>query len=292
MSWTERNDIFLRNNIGKITYREIASNLKKSKRTISYRVKKLGLVGINLSEKTQFKKIYSINERFFDDINIINSYYAGLIASDGCIYGNCISLTQSEKRLYSIKRFVDIVEFDGKIYKAKHKKGYNSFSVVITSKRWQNALKDNFGLTPKKSLTLEYPTIKDFDCKLSFMVGLIDGDGTVGFYKKKGVKKVALVFLCGTYSMVNWVKDLWDEYCFSVGKRKNNGPNKLTENNTWGTGISGFRAIKFYKLIKDLNIPKMESKWDVFENEFKINGEDFYLKDFSKERRRKNGKFI
>jgi len=292
MSWTECHDNFLRENVGKLTYKEIAIELKKGKRTISSRVKQLGLTGINLQSSTLFEKIYSVNDSFFDEINIVNSYYAGLIAADGHVKGNAISLTQSKPRLYAIERFVRLVDFSGKIYKAKHKKGYDSFSITITSERWKNALKDNFNIVPKKSLILKHPNLEKIEHQLSFITGLIDGDGTVNFYKGKTNRKVAIISLCGTYDITEWIFNFWKSYCSSTGKRISSGPRKLTNNNTWEVRISGFRSIKFYQLIKDISIPKMESKWDIFYNEMEGEGESYYLKDFSKDQKRgRDGRF-
>jgi DNA-binding Lrp family transcriptional regulator len=293
MSWTKKEDIFLKKHIGKITYEDIAEKLKKSKRTISYRVDKLGIKGINLSSKFRFKKKYSVNDNFFSKVNLINSYYAGLIASDGCVRGNTISLTQSESRLYVIKRFVKDINYNGKIYKSHHTKGHNSFTVVISSVKLKQDLKNNFNIIEKKSLILTPPKFIDNECKLSFIVGLIDGDGTIGFYNKKKDKKTSLISLCGTYDMTKWVFDIWKKECLSTNKRKNSGPRQITNNNTWVVSISGISVIKFYELIENLNIPKMETKWNVFPEEFKLMGKDFYLKDFSKDRKKyRNGKFI
>lgn len=293
MSWTQYQDEFLKNNVGKITYRNIATELKKGCRTISRRVKQLRLSGINLNKSSQFQKIFSVNESFFDKVNALSSYYAGLIAADGCVYKNTISLTQSMPRSYAIKRFKRYVDYDGKIYRVKREKGYDSFTITITSKRWKNALECNFGIIPKKSLILRCPHIDDFDCVLSFIVGLIDGDGTIGFYGKKDNRKMALISLCGTRQITEWVFQIWLQYCYSAGNRQSGGPRQITENNTWETRISGFKAIKFYNLVKHLDIPKMESKWGIFEKELNEKGELFYLKDFSKKRPKgKNGRFI
>ena len=291
--WTKDEDIFLKNNAGILTHAGIAKRLKRTKYSVDHRVIQLGLKKTILSTKTQFKKIYSVNEDFFDKINILNSYYAGLIASDGYIGGNFVSFTQSESRLYAVERFVNYVDYDGKIYKSRHKKGHDSFTVVISSKKWQKDLKRNFNIGNKKSLILEPPKDLNHNCKLAFIVGLIDGDGTIGFYNKKRNKKLSLISLCGTYDITEWVFNVWKTNCLSKNKRKNLGPRKLTANNTWYVGISGMAVIKFYELIENIDIPKMETKWGVFEEEFKNLGRDFYKKDFSKERKRsKNGTFI
>lgn len=105
------------------------------------------------------------------------------------------------------------------------------------------------------------------------------------FYKEKKDKKIPIITLCGTYKITNWVFKLWENYCYSKGKRKSSGPRKLTSNNTWEIRISGIGAMKFYNLIKNLNIPKMETKWDIFKNKIAEKG-NYYLKDFGRNKQR------
>ena len=293
MSWTKEQDKLLKDNLGKITYAEIAKKVNKSKRTVSYRVRQLGLSGINLSKSTAFKKKYSVNDNFFRTYNLKSCYYAGLLASDGYIHknNNAVSITQSVVRFDELKKFKKDVDYSGVIYGPYTTKGEDTYTLTISSNQWQKDLENNFNIVSKKSLILEPPSIDDSKMAISYIIGLIDGDGSVGAYKYKGKKDdVYIITFCGTENIVSWVCNILNKY-FPIGKRKIKYRH-ITENNTYFLNFSGKRVVKLCKYILENDIPFMSSKWSKVMDDISKKGIDYCLKDKRHYRERnENGRF-
>lgn len=147
-------------------------------------------------------KKYSINDDFFSNISPLNSYWAGFIAADGNIYKNSLAIYISIKDKEHILRFMDDVKFTGKL---REYTIYNKFvmcGVSITSNKIVNDLKTYFNIVPKKSLILTPPELTDRLCISNFIVGYIDGDGSIGHYNNN------YQFDCvGTIDMLSWIKN-------------------------------------------------------------------------------------
>jgi|ERR1035437_652394 hypothetical protein len=140
----------------------------------------------------RFVKKYSVDEKFLNKINSINSYFIGLMASDGNIKKNLnsFSLSQSgDNGLNLIEEIYKWLKYTGKIYhrKTTHKIAH---SIDITSKELvQNLIKHN--ITPNKSFTYYYngkALLKEF------LQGYIDGDGCVGIYNSNTTKYYYISF--------------------------------------------------------------------------------------------------
>jgi hypothetical protein len=120
------------------------------------------------------------DENFFSVPNILNSYWAGFIAADGCIRGyhdHYLSLGLSKKDISHLEKFKRDLRLSNKItIYDKH----NSCITGLSSNKICDDLKNNFNITPRKSKTLKPPNIKNKTNILSFIAGYIDGDGSVG----------------------------------------------------------------------------------------------------------------
>ena len=116
------------------------------------------------------------------------------------------------------------------------------------SEQWVNDLWSNFNIGPRKSLTIKPPNGLTQEQSLSYICGLIDGDGSVYIQKSKGISyyKIKIV---GTHELMHWCKDITGLKS-SIGKYSS-----ITELNIFGTN-----AKKFYNMVEDLNLPLMERK--------------------------------
>jgi hypothetical protein len=290
--WTREEIGFLKESIGKLTYEEMAKKTNRTRCSVIGRCRYMGLSNSKLKEKTIFKSKYKVNDEFFSDFNVLSCYYAGLIASDGTVNkkSNAIAITQSENRLDSLKKFKKDVNYSGIIYGPRKTIGQNSYTMVISSKKWKEDLKNNFMITPKKSLTLKAPKLKNKKLIISFIIGLIDGDGSVGTYKYKNKKDIVpIITFCGTKNIVEWVCCSLNSY-FNI-KNLKLSYRQITES-TYFLSFSGRRVIKFYQYIIENKMPFMFCKWEKMINRISIKGLDYYLKDKREfNRRDKNGKF-
>jgi len=291
--WAVDEDGFLDKSIGFLTYEQIAKELNRTRRSIMGHCRWRGLSNSVMREKTQFKKKYRVEDNFFSDYNLLSCYYAGLIASDGCVHkkNNTISIAQSENRLSCLEKFKKDVGYNGVIYGPTKTIGQDVYTLVISSSQWKKDLKDNFNIMPNKSLTLFPPNLKDEKMVISFITGLIDGDGSIGVYKYKNKKDIVpIITFCGTKKMVQWVSNFLNKYFFL--KSKNINYRQITSDNTYFLSFSGRKVIKYYNYITFNNIPFMFCKWEKFITKTSEKGLDYYLEDKRKLMdRNKNGRF-
>lgn len=164
--------------------------------------------------------------------------------------------------MYLLKQFKNCIKYNGKIYFSKNKKYNTTYcNITISSKRIIEDLYDNFNITSKKSLTLKPPEIERDDLILSFIVGLIDGDGSVGsyFYKKQN-KEYFIITLCGTREITNWVLSQINKIIPFEKKRKKIPIGTKKGKNTWLINISGQQALSFIERVNSSTIP-YSKKW-------------------------------
>ena len=291
--WTPKEDSFLENNVGSLTYKQMADNLKRTRMSVMKHCQWRGLSNSILSEKTRFKKIYKVNDNFFSNYNILSCYYAGLIASDGSIHkkSNAISITQAKSRLSCLEKFKKDAGYNGVIYGPTKTIGQDAYALVISSKKWKKDLKNNFMITPNKSLTLLPPDLTDKKMIISFINGLIDGDGSVGAYNYKNKKDIVpIITFCGTKSIVEWVANNLNKYF--IIKNRTIRYRQIISNNTYFLSFSGCRVIKFYQYLVKNDIPFMRCKWSRMVDKLFVKGLDYYLKNKRKTNKRdNNGRF-
>ena len=133
------------------------------------------------------KRKYKINENFFDKIdNQDKAYILGFLYADGRNYKpkQTVSMSLQEEDfdiLEKIRKCMgNKLPLEYIDYSNKHDFGYtykNQYRMLIFSKHICDSL-DNIGMTPNKSLTLEFPMI-DKELYRHFIRGYFDGDDSV-----------------------------------------------------------------------------------------------------------------
>lgn len=211
----------------------------------------------------------NFNEDFFEEPNLINSYWAGFIAADGCVAHHSgsslrlsFSLQASDKS--HLMNFQSAVGA-GKIYDdAEH----NKCSFYLYSNKICKDLEDRFGITPRKTFTLRPPDLHGENA-LAYIAGLIDGDGSYTF---NGTRPC--LSLAGTKEILVWVNRTFEM----------NAKISPTDN-IYCMAFYGDKAIIIRSRIQELKIPLLDRK--------KYRWESLGLDLTIKNRRRKmdNGKF-
>lgn len=236
----------------------------------------------NLIHKNKIKTrknryLYSQNNYFFNVPNIQNSYWAGFIAADGCI-GNCrgkrflvINLKNTDRDI--LEEFKNQTSFTGNISNGKHK-GYGKYidniycysTIQIRNcDQWISDLKQHWNITENKSITILRPNITDINLQLSYIIGLIDGDGHIGIANGK------LKFeLCGTKDVLEWASNIlyslednekYDK--LTVYKKKNEKMHYIN--------CSSIRAYCLLKQLIEKSTPyKLTRKWNKIK-EYELN---------------------
>jgi hypothetical protein len=248
--WTEEEDAFLVENYNKCDVNSIFPYRTKS--SIRSRANKLGIC--------DSRNKYSVNESFFESPNILNSYYAGLIASDGHIIKNKIgqkslNITSIDKHI--LESFINDIKYSGQIYELKkQKKTYKiKYKVTITSNILCDDLYKNWNITPKKSLTLLPPIFDDRKLIMSYIKGFMDGDG--GIYNRKGLLGVG--FTCASLDFIYWIK-------YNIGT-----PNKIQlkggkrKNKCYSLFIVGEKSKIILNEIYSLDTPYLFRKKEIYD---------------------------
>ena len=183
---------------GLSTY-DIADVFGVSHQTINRRLRKMDI------EIRPRSMPANVNELFFNDLGSERSaYWLGLLFADGNIYNHphgqkMLSLAQSTRDIKQMEQFVLDMEYDGNIYNYVTKDGCTMVMVQIRSNYLCNHLID-LGCTPRKSLTLQFPTeIPEYSMR-HFLRGFCDGDGCLGIYDGQSQIQICLssyLFLVG-----------------------------------------------------------------------------------------------
>lgn len=161
----------------RITRDKIETEMGYSRPTIERLLKLHGL----WQRKTEHTKHYPFDETFFDTIDTEEkAYHLGFIMADGCVY---IGKKNDHLLRVHIHRDDDKVILDLiRVLKLPKPPTYSGryVEIKVFSKRIVNSL-IRLGCTPRKSLTLRFPTSDQVPDRLihHFIRGYFDGDGTI-----------------------------------------------------------------------------------------------------------------
>jgi len=214
--------------------------------------------------RTHFK--YTKDENFFSSPNLLNSYWAGFIAADGHLASvrRSVSLQillQRRDRGH-LERFNLDSKFTGPIIDS-HGYGYpNSCLRIHASQTWALDLEQHWNIpVGSKTLSLNPPRELSHVNSLAYIVGFIDGDGTI--YRSIRDNDLLHLRIYGLQSILHWIRtqlDLLDETTDLT---------TLTDTSTSylkGMTISGQRAHRILSKLQILEVPKLERKWSRIKN--------------------------
>lgn len=170
-----------------MSYNNIAKQLGKCKKTVSYRLQELGYKPkreYKNSIQNQPNKKY-INENYFETIDTEHkAYWLGFMYADGYVgHDNRVELALKEEDYEHVLKFKNDLESEHKINKKTKKmngKIFYSYKLSVIRKKLRQDL-ENKGCIPNKSKILKYPTIEQvpLDLQRHFIRGYIDGDGCI-----------------------------------------------------------------------------------------------------------------
>ncbi len=170
------------------------------------------------------------NEMFFQAPNLTNCSVAGMIASDGNVqiphqkngYRVIISLARKDREILENINTVttsNAIITDSQVkttirterVKVPIEKTYPiSYITFSAAQKWMADLQKHWNITPNKSLTLTAPNILHLDLSLAYIVGLINGDGSIGLQKTPN-KNYLYIRVLGTKTLLEWVKARFEE---------------------------------------------------------------------------------
>lgn len=205
-----------------------------------------------------------LNDNYFENYTLQNCYYAGFIAADGNIDKDKRKLTigLSMKDISFLELFRENIDSDYRIYTGVTRNEFYNASLSILSPKICSDLEKNFNITPQKSLTLLPPNIENVDFLDAFIVGLIDGDGTISTTKKtlKDGRNSDRFYISiiGTKEMLTMVKNRFENI---VGRSVSELHHKHYTGNTYTIRVSDKTARTLFEHFYKINVPKLERKW-------------------------------
>ena len=163
------------------TIEKISQRYHTSQQTVSTILKEN-----NIAIRPAYRTIYTLNESYFDIIDADEkAYIIGMLASDGCVRNNTISISLQECDKDILEKINICLNSNRPLYYTdnhmKGVKGSNFYTLAITNKHMANTLK-SIGIVENKSLTLHFPDVINDELLPHFLRGLWDGDG---FIEKK-----------------------------------------------------------------------------------------------------------
>jgi len=219
-------------------------------------------------KKNVFRK-YSVNEEFLDEINAVNSFFIGLMASDGNLRkkGNTFSLSQSgvhgKQLLYQIMEWLS---YNGKIY--EHTTTYKkSYEIVVSSEKLREKLLEH-NVIPIKSYEYFY---NGKAMLRPFLQGYIEGDGCVGIYDS-GTSNYYYISFFGNKKFKESISTLLP--VIPKCQEKNNGYYEIKFHGQSGIDFSNWLwenpvykdSPKYIKYRKYLNYQCLTTRWHHYKN--------------------------
>ncbi len=270
--WTPQEIIHLKElcDSGLYPFDKLAKQLGRSKSGTMYKCYEQGF-----GNKYIYKR-YSHKESFFQDISLESSYWAGIIATDGCIShskgASVLNLTVSIKDIDHLERWKLAVKATNPIKrvmvkcnistKDPSKEFEHCFMRLDSAHQLISDLSTNFGITNNKTLRGPPPNLPSIQHQLAYIRGFIDGDGSLTLSHQKGF---VVLMVCGcNREMISWIKDIIDSLDIPhihPAKR----PSLVYQppgESCYYWCLRGFRAAVLVELLKRLSVPNMTRKWD------------------------------
>lgn len=196
----------------KLSHRDIGKIFNVSKTVISRVLHENNVVCRNTSETM---RIYELNEHFFDNIDTEEkAYFFGLLYADGCNFISSINrrtchlirISLQERDAHILKELSKLI-FTNREVKYNIKKADNSKHcfVSISSRHMSDTL-NNYGMTPRKSLTKVFPQVildSDPEIQRHFIRGYFDGNGYVIIHKPRKAHYTYQKYSFGITSTLN-----------------------------------------------------------------------------------------
>lgn len=254
--WTPNEIDFLRNNIKKLTYRQMGNSINRSTSSIQSKIRYLPF--------QQKVKKYPVNLHFFNTWSPEMAYVLGFIAADGniCHSGRTHTLHIACDDADVIEKIKGLLKYEGKIHKKIRSNGKISYSLRICDPIIFKSLQ-KLNITERKSLTFTPPKIPK-NLVRHFIRGYFDGDGSVSVRNIKYPSRLVVDIYSASLNMAKFlhrtIKQIMGNfYAGKIGKMMTN---KKTIYYRIHLGQKGSAKLFIY-MYKDINL-YLERKYKKF----------------------------
>lgn len=218
----------------KYTLKQIKKYLKENgertftEKTISKIIKSFGYT---LRKPQDYIIKYDLDENAFDHYDKFSCYWAGFIAADGCIYKrdtNNIYLVFSLKDKESVEGLANYIKYSGPVT-PRYVDDKTYWGIFCNNKKLCNDLITLFEITPKKTLTYEPSYMIPKDLIPYFILGYIDGDGSITYSTTSTGRKQFCLNITGTEETLDYIKiHLHKQNLKSMCRHPENNTNNYT----------------------------------------------------------------
>lgn len=237
---------FIEDRYANFDYKAIWAKYPNDRREINAHLRKNGLTHSRDDYNKWLSNVH--NFWFFDEPSRINSYIAGFIAADGCIHNGECKVEVAATDLKHLRNISQIISPDIKV---KKRAGKNSVVFRFKNEQLITGLRDNFNITPAKSLNLQPPNLTEQSHIDAFMLGYWDGDGSC-FYGNRYKDTSYLRLSCnGSYDMMNWMQEN-----LPLPARVEQG-----HGNVHMIRYNGMKAKEIHDYLYDPTLPVLRRKW-------------------------------
>jgi len=228
------------------------------------------------------KSKYTFNDKFWSEPNLINSYWAGQIAADGCVrkQGKCTILSISINAIDRIllDTFIKDIEYTGSYFPHTRLTKKGNISKMLTLrlnglKQAEIDLENIFNIVPLKTKILKPANLSD-DLQLAYIVGYTDGDGCIFCNDKALMVK----YVSCSSSIIEWL-NIFLNMKFPIKIRKRISKIKNYNNQYYQICFCGIQAAIIIDTLRQLPIPKLDRKWN---NPKVLDRIEKYKKEFPK----------
>jgi DNA-binding Lrp family transcriptional regulator len=206
---------------------KLGSKYNIKRQTLSERFKKWGYEIVNQQNRCR------LNEKAFDNIDSEEQFYwLGFIYADGNISheGNRIEVRLSIKDKDHLEKFKNFLNLTTEIRTGICNGNGNGFCHLSVRNKHMWKTLNRLGCTPRKSLTLQFPSLSLFKRKeniLHFIRGYVDGDGCLTTYLNHPKTSIRTeLSLVGTESFLKSVNKLFKNVGYIKNKSSENWDNE------------------------------------------------------------------
>lgn len=235
----------------------------RNARSIKIKAHRLGIKRNGCARK------YSYDLEFWSSYNSISCYWAGFVAADGSVYPH----SQADSYVFSfgIKEKCQIEKFaldcssDYPIEKRKPSNAKWSDMYYIrhtVDDKWLRDLKKNFNIGLQKTYAYQAPSQIPADLFPYFLLGFIDGDGSIGLQRTHDNKygSFTIKISLATRSLLDHIR-LWVESEYPSNTRPRSI--RKCKDGYYHLVIGGATACQLYLKLREL-LPSrhLSRKWD------------------------------
>lgn len=262
IKYTEEELTFIKHNMDKMNCKEMAIILNRKPSGLQRAITKY--FGVLKPYIRTHVKSFNHDTNILLNQNLESYYWLGFIAADGSIFKHGRSkkynflMGASGKDKEHMEKFISYINFTGAFTKIK-KVDFWSVSFRISDEEFDYL--QSINITPNKSLTLKPPVIEDYNSRLAFIKGYIDGDGCIQYSGK--TKTLPNINIVGTKEILQWILEEF-EIKNIIQKR----------DNIYIVDITGSSARNVRNLMLQIETPQLDRKWrpDITPSLYRTNG--------------------